>query len=180
MKKLWKRIVIALTILAMWTTAMADAPEATPEIIVVSIAATPTPTPISAPPTPVPTETPDCRATYEWPDALVDGLAAIYWETCNTAAEKLAVTAVIYNRAAHGSPFADTPEGAATQRGEFRTGRISDRNRAAARRNLDMLQAQRDGFGTWCDVPESALYVDRIDGVMVLLDARWNVVWRCA
>ncbi len=163
MKRFLCMIIVAAMLLP--TVALAE-----PEIIVIDVLPTPTPT---APPT----IEPACRE-YEWDSGTIDALASVYWAECNTDAEKLAVTKLIVNRAAAGAPFASTIEGAAMQGKEFNRGHISDRNRALARVNLNRVQTQADGEYAGVTVPRSAVYMGRDSGVLVMYDAAWTEVWR--
>lgn len=132
-------------------------------------------------PTPEPTKPPRREISYnEFPqdDETVDACASVYWAECNTDDEKLAVTQLIANRAAHGAPFADTIKDCALQGHEFNRGRISDRNRELARVNLNKVQTQAGGDYAGITVPTTALYMRREGRTLVLLDENYDEVWR--
>ncbi len=170
-------LLISVLLLGLVGKSFADEPAPPPTIIIVSVAPTPTPDPLPAPTTPSPA--PLAYREYIWPQSTLDAVAAIYWAECNTAEEKLAVTQLLANRAAHGAPFADTIEGCAMQGREFNRGRVSNRNRDLAEVNLNKVQTQATGEYAGITVPASAVYMRRENGVLVMLDFEMQEVWRC-
>ena len=141
--------------------------------VVFTVAPTPTPAP------PPPAKPRQVHYTeYSWDDEVVDALASIYWAECNTDAEKLAVTQLIYNRSVYGAPFKSGILGAAMQGKEFNRGHISDRNRENAVVNLNKVLTQAEGSYAGISVPASALYMRREGRVLVMLNAEWEEVWR--
>lgn len=124
--------------------------------------------------------------TYEWDAELIDQLASIYWaetgaNSPRTALEKLAITQLIWNRSVYGSPFPSDLLEVCKQKGEFNHGRISDRNRQAARDNLNKVRSQAEGFYQGID-PNLTLgiYMTREggSGVLTFQDASWVTIYR--
>ena len=186
MRKLCDVLIVTLLVFLVWFITGWDFSwaESPPEIVIIEIVPTPTPvmvTPTPAPPataTPEPTAEPEIAYhAYSWPNSTIDIFAAIYWAECNTDAEKLAVTALIFNRVKYGKPFAGTAEAAARQRGEFNRGHISDRNRALARVNLNKCRTQEGGEYAGIDVPYSAIYMARANGALIMYNDQWQQVW---
>ena len=168
-------LLIAILVLFLTGTQFARADEAEPEVVVITIATTPVPTPM---PTPAPTPKPKLAYNeYEWDSATIDAVAAVYWGECNTEPEKLAVTVLICNRWLYGKPFGASIEEVVAQPGEFNTGRVSDANRELARANLNKWLTQYYGDYAGIDVPRSAVYMDRVNGVLTFYDDCWAVVW---
>ena len=132
-----------------------------PECVSFEIVATPKPEPVVMD-VPVP--------ALEWSEAEVDGLASIFWASCNSEREKRAYATVVWNRAHHGDPFPRDLVGVIHQKGEFQRGRVSDRNRALARDCLDRCAAGA------CNIPASAVYIAREGGVLRLYDINWKLV----
>lgn len=119
---------------------------------------------------------------YEWSDADIDALASVYWAETGangprTTREKLAITQLVWNRVTHGSPFPGTVAEVCKQRGEFNRGKISDRNRAIARANLNKVRSQAEGFYQGLDQMDG-LYMTRENGVLTFQDATWNTVYK--
>ena len=133
-----------------------------PESVYFPLAETPIPAPVIVELAKAP--------ALEWSEAEVDGLASIFWASCNTEREKRAYACVVWNRAHHGAPFPSDLVGVIHQRGEFNRGRVSDRNRALARECLDKCAA-----GQTC-VPASAVYIAKDGGELRLYDINWNLV----
>lgn len=124
--------------------------------------------------------------TYEWDDDLIDAVASIYWaetgaNSTRTAQEKLAITQLIWNRSQYGSPFPEDLLKVCKQRGEFNHGRISDRNRTAARDNLNRVRSQAEGYYQGIDSAlMMAIYMTREpgSGVLTFQDSHWVTVYR--
>lgn len=119
---------------------------------------------------------------YEWSDADIDALASVYWaETganCDrTTREKLAITQLVWNRVQHGSPFPGSVAEVCKQRGEFNRGKISDRNRAIARANLNKVRSQYEGYFQGLD-EMNGLYMTRENGILTFQDLAWNTVYK--
>ena len=119
---------------------------------------------------------------YEWSDADIDALASVYWaetgaNSDKTTREKLAITQLVWNRVTHGSPFPATVYEVCKQRGEFNRGKISDRNRAIARANLNKVRSQADGIYQGLDQMDG-LYMTRENGVLTFQDATWTTVYK--
>lgn len=119
---------------------------------------------------------------YEWSDADIDALASVYWaetgaNSDKVTREKLAITQLIWNRVTHGSPFPGSVAEVCKQRGEFNRGKISDRNRAIARANLNKVRSQADGIYQGLDQMDG-LYMTRENGVLTFQDATWTTVYR--
>ena len=133
-----------------------------PESVYFPIAETPKPAPVIVELAKAP--------ALEWSEAEIDGLAGIFWASCNSEREKRAYTCIVWNRAHHGDPFPRDLVGVIHQRGEFQRGRVSDRNRALARECLDACAAGR------CYVPASAVYIAKDGGELRLYDIHWNLV----
>ena len=133
-----------------------------PESVYFPLAETPRPTPVIAEQAKAPAR--------EWSEAEVDGLASIFWASCNTDREKAAYACIVWNRANHGDPFPRDLVGVIHQKGEFQRGRVSDRNRALARDCLDRCAAGA------CNIPASAVYIAREGGVLKLYDINWKLV----
>ena len=119
---------------------------------------------------------------YEWSDADIDTLASVYWaetgaNSDKVTREKLAITQLVWNRVTHGSPFPGTVAEVCKQRGEFNRGKISDRNRAIARANLNKVRSQADGIYQGLDQMDG-LYMTRENGVLTFQDATWTTVYR--
>lgn len=119
---------------------------------------------------------------YEWSDADIDALASVYWaetgaNSDKVTREKLAITQLVWNRVQHGSPFPGSVAEVCKQRGEFNRGKISDRNRAIARANLNKVRSQAEGFYQGLDQMDG-LYMTRENGVLTFQDATWNTVYR--
>jgi len=173
-------LLIAILVLILTGTQFARAradEQEQPEIVIITIAVTPVPTPR---PTPAPTPKPTlCYNEYEWESATIDAVASVYWAECNTAQEKLAVTALLFNRWLYGPPFGASIEEVIAQPGEFNTGHISDKNRELACINLNKVLTQYYGDYAGIDVPRSAVYMDRINGELTFYDDAWAVVWEC-
>lgn len=123
---------------------------------------------------------------YEWDDALIDAVASIYWaetgaNSPTTAQEKLAITQLIWNRSVYGEPFPADLLAVCKQRGEFNRGRISDRNRQAARDNLNKVRSQAEGYFQGIDPNLTlAIYMTREggSGVLTFQDPYWVTVYR--
>ena len=123
---------------------------------------------------------------YDWPDDLIDELASIYWAETGangprTAQEKLYITQCIWNRAHYGNPFPGDLKEVCRQKGEWNHGRISDRNREAARANLDKVRSQAEGRYQGIDPnAEMAIYMTREggSGVLTFQDDQWVTVIR--
>jgi len=123
---------------------------------------------------------------YDWPDELIDQLASIYWAETGangprTAQEKLYITQCIWNRAHYGNPFPDDLTEVCRQKGEWNHGRISDRNREAARANLDKVRSQAEGRYQGIDPnAEMAIYMTREggSGILTFQDDKWVTVIR--
>ncbi|MEG1523977.1 MAG: hypothetical protein RR475_03000 [Clostridia bacterium] len=149
------------------------------EIVVIDVAPMPSPSPaLPAPATPEPT--PGKKLVYmekDWTQEEIDAAASVYWADCNSAAEKQAVTVVFFNRLRHGAPFADNLEDVIKQKGEFNHGRISDKNRNMAEYCLNKAWTQYNGFDAGLNIPDTALYVGRENGVMVLKDGEFQPVY---
>jgi len=124
--------------------------------------------------------------TYEWQDELIDQLASIYWAETGangprTAREKLAITQLIWNRSEYGEPFPSDLLGVCKQKNEFNHGRISDRNRQAARDNLNKVRSQAEGFYQGIDPNMTlAIYMTREggSGVLTFQDNNWITIFR--
>ena len=124
--------------------------------------------------------------TYDWDPDLIDALASIYWaETgangTRTSQEKLMITQLIWNRAHHGNPFPDDLLAVCKQRGEFNKGRISDRNRTAARDNLNKVRSQAEGYYQGIDPNMAmAIYMTREggSGILTFQDDQWVTIYR--
>lgn len=119
---------------------------------------------------------------YEWSDADIDALASVYWaetgaNSDKTTREKLAITQLIWNRVQHGSPFPGGVAEVCKQRGEFNRGKISDRNRAIARANLNKVRSQADGIYQGLD-EMNGLYMTRENGILTFQDSTWTTVYR--
>lgn len=176
-------LLIAVLILLLTGTQFAQANEADqPEIVVIRIASTPTPSQTPEPTlTPMPTPRPRMSYNeYDWDSATIDAVASVYWGECNTAQEKMAVTALLFNRWLYGPPFGGSLEEVAAQPGEFNVGRVSDANRELARVNLNKVLTQYYGDYAGVAVPRSAVYMDRINGVLTFYDDTWEIVWEVA
>lgn len=123
---------------------------------------------------------------YDWPDNLIDELASIYWAETGangprTALEKLYITQCIWNRAHYGNPFPSDLYEVCHQKGEWNHGRISDRNREAARANLDKVRSQAEGRYQGIDPnAEMAIYMTREggSGILTFQDDQWVTVIR--
>lgn len=177
-----KRLLTAILAAALLLPAAAHANEP----IVISVVASPTPEPIAAPITPEPA--PINYQEYPWSQDDIDTVAQGYWVWCNTAQEKADFTAVVVNRMMCGLTrsdgsrmFPDTIEGVMTQGAEFGidAARCSDKNRELAVANLNRCMTEWLMGNAGVRVPRSAIYVDRVGGVLTFYDATWNVVWRC-
>ena len=124
--------------------------------------------------------------TYEWDSDLIDAVASIYWAETGangprTAVEKLCITQLIWNRAHYGNPFPSDLLAVCKQRGEFNRGRISDRNRQAARDNLNKVRSQAEGFWQGIDVNMTdAIYMTREggSGILTFQDTAWVTIYR--
>ena len=148
------------------------------EPIVIAPVTTPEPPAIPAPPTPRPAAVNYC--TYKWTAGDIDTTAQAYWKYCNTDAEKAAYTMAIVNRVMSDDPrFPDTVEGVVTKDGEFdiATARCTDRNRALAEVNLNRCMTEWLVGSAGVVVPKTAVYVDRVDGVLTMYDAAHNIVF---
>jgi len=123
---------------------------------------------------------------YDWPDELIDQLASIYWAETGangpiTSQEKLMITQLIWNRSQYGSPFPSDLTEVCKQKNEFNHGRISDRNRQAARENLDRVRSQAEGSYQGIDVNMAmAIYMTREggSGVLTFQDDQWVTIYR--
>lgn len=166
---------------ALWVAACTSTAHAEcTDIVTIGVQASPTPEPLPAPPTPEPVAY--AYTEYEWSQDDIDTLAQGYWVWCNTAQEKAAFTMVVLNRVMDSSGlFCDTVEGVMTQSGEFGidAAHCSDRNRELARVNLNRCMTEWAQGNAGVRVPKSAVYVDRVDGVLTMYDRDWNTVWRC-
>lgn len=124
--------------------------------------------------------------TYDWDDDVIDAVASIYWaetgaNSPRTAMEKLAITQLIWNRSVYGSPFPSDLLSVCKQKGEFNRGRISDRNRQAARDNLNKVRSQAEGYYQGIDPNLTlAIYMTREggSGVLTFQDFNWVTVYR--
>ena len=119
---------------------------------------------------------------YEWSDADIDALASVYWaetgaNSDKTTREKLAITQLVWNRVTHGSPFPGSVAEVCKQRGEFNRGKISDRNRAIARANLNKVRSQAEGIYQGLDQMDG-LYMTRENGVLTFQDSTWTTVYK--
>ena len=176
-----KKILAILICIALFVIPVAATAETEIEVIEISLAATPAPTPIPAPPTQEPKAT--NYSEYEWSQDDIDTLAQGYWQWCNTSREKADFTMVVLNRVMDDSGmFRDTVENVMTQSGEFGIdrARCSDRNRDLARVNLNKCMTEWMVGDAGVRVPKTAIYVDRVDGVLTMYDSSWKVVWRCS
>lgn len=123
---------------------------------------------------------------YDWPDELIDQLASIYWAETGangprTAQEKLMITQCIWNRAHYGGPFPSDLIEVCKQKGEWNHGKISDRNRQAARDNLDKVRSQAEGSWQGIDVNMAmAIYMTREggSGILTFQDSNWVTIYR--
>ena len=123
---------------------------------------------------------------YDWPDELIDELASIYWAETGangprTAQEKLMITQLVWNRSQYGSPFPSDLTAVCKQRGEFNHGRVSDRNREAARANLDKVRSQAEGRYQGIDPNMTmAAYMTREggSGILTFQDDQWVPIYR--
>lgn len=123
---------------------------------------------------------------YEWDSDLIDVLAQIYWaetgaNSPRTAQEKLMITQLIWNRAHYGNPFPSDMVAVCKQKGEFNRGRISDRNRQAAKDNLNRVRSQAEGYWQGIDVNMTdAIYMTREggSGVLTFQDSSWVTIYR--
>ena len=124
---------------------------------------------------------------YDWTQGDIDTVAQGYWRWCNTAQEKADFTAVIVNRMLCGLTKSDgsrmfpaTAEGVMTQNGEFGidTAKCSDKNRDLAAVNLNRCMTEWLVGNAGVRVPRSAIYADRVNGVLVMYDMDWTEVWR--
>ena len=123
---------------------------------------------------------------YDWPDELIDELASIYWAETGangprTAREKLMITQLVWNRSQYGPPFPSDLTAVCKQRGEFNHGRISNRNREAARANLDKVRSQAEGRYQGIDPNMTlATYMTREggSGVLTFQDSSWVTIYR--
>ena len=169
-------IVFCIMLAAFPAVAVADG-----EVVVITVVDTPSPSSLPAPPTPTPKAY--NYGEYEWSQGDIDTLAQGYWQWCNTTKEKADFTMVVVNRVMDSSDmFRNTVENVMTQSGEFNisTARCSDRNRELARENLNRCMTEWMVGDAGVRVPKTAIYVDRVSGVLTMYDAKWNVVWRCA
>lgn len=160
-------------------------PTPEPEVVVISVVSTPEPTPPAATPPIIPA-TPEPVINYQefpWSQDDIDTTAQLYWQMCNTSAEKANVTMLIINRImdTSGKFPGTTAEDILTQSGEFEISkaRCSDRNRNLARANLNRCMSEWVLGNAGVNVPRTALYVDRVNGVLTMYDASWNIVWEC-
>lgn len=178
-----KKILAILICTAMFVIPVAATAETEIEVVEISLAATPAPTPIPAPPTQEPKAT--NYSEYEWTQDDIDTVAQVYWQWCNTSSEKADITMLIINRVMDTSGlFRDNVEDVVTQSGEFNinTARCSDRNRDLARSNLNRCMTEYLIGNAGVDVPRTALYADRVNGVLTFYDDNTftNIVWRCS
>lgn len=171
-------IMLCIAIVAIPFAALADEP------IVITVAETPEPVSPAqtAPPTPEPQ--PVNYSEYEWTQDDIDTVAQVYWQWCNTSREKADITMLIMNRVMDTSGlFRNNVEDVVTQSGEFNisTARCSNRNRDLARANLNRCMTEYLIGGAGVNVPCTALYADRVDGVLTFYDDNTfsNIVWRC-
>lgn len=171
-------ILLCIVVTVFPVAALAD------ELVVISLAETPEPVSPAqtAPPTPEPQ--PVNYSEYEWTQGDIDTVAQVYWQWCNTSREKADITMLIMNRVMDTSGlFRDNVEDVVTQSGEFNisTARCSDRNRDFARANLNRCMTEYLIGGAGVNVPRTALYADRVDGVLTFYDDNTfsNIVWRC-
>ena len=119
---------------------------------------------------------------YEWSDADIDALASVYWAETGANSEKvtrekLAITQLVWNRVTHGSPFPATVCEVCKQRSEFNRGKISDRNRAIARANLNKVRSQAEGIYQGLDQMDG-LYMTRENGILTFQDLTWTTVYK--
>lgn len=169
-----KRLIIFLALMLLAVPAMAEEPQ----IIIVEVEKQVLADPPKMPVQPL--------QTYEWDDELIDALASIYWaetgaNSPTTAQEKLAITQLIWNRSQYGSPFPSDLLAVCKQRNEFNRGRISDRNRQAARDNLNKVRSQAEGYFQGIDPNLTlAIYMTREggSGVLTFQDCYWVTVYR--
>ncbi len=171
-----KRVLTLIALLLILTPIAARAEE--PEIIVIEC--------VQPVITPAPRYPIQPAWKYDWPDELIDELASIYWAETGangpiTSKEKLMITQLIWNRSQYGSPFPSDLTEVCKQRGEFNHGRISDRNRDAARENLDKVRSQAEGRYQGIDPNMTmAIYMTREggSGILTFQDDQWVTVIR--
>ena len=179
-------LILALCALMAFMPVSALADGSSDDVVVISIVETPTPSPAATPP-PTPEPQPCSYQEYLWTQDDIDTTAQVYWVWCNTAQEKADMTALIVNRVmcsltrSDGSRmFPDTVENVVTQSGEFGIdkARCSDKNRELAVVNLNRCMTEWLMGNAGVRVPRSAIYADRVNGVLVMYDKDWNEVWR--
>ena len=110
----------------------------------------------------------------------------VYWAETGangprTAQEKLMITQLVWNRSQYGSPFPSDLTAVCKQRGEFNHGRVSDRNREAARANLDKVRSQAEGRYQGIDPNMTmAAYMTREggSGILTFQDDQWVTIYR--
>ena len=185
-----RRILIFAFCMALWAFPLVSYAEESEtqqgEIVVISVVETPTPEPAPAPPaTPEPVQR--NYHEYPWTQDDIDTTAQVYWVWCNTSQEKADMTALIVNRVMSGLTkndgsrmFPENVENVVTQSGEFgiATARCSDKNRELAVVNLNRCMTEWLMGNAGVRVPRSAIYADRVNGVLVMYDKDWNEVWR--
>lgn len=122
--------------------------------------------------------------TYSWNSSDIDAVASVFWAETgagenNSSLEKRAIAFVIYNRYLMGDPFDNSSiKSICEQKGEFNTGRVSDRNRKNAERYLNQARSNAEGYFTGIDIPTNAVYMGRnSEKNLVLYDVFWNPVF---
>lgn len=126
---------------------------------------------------------------YDWDSKTIDAVASIYWAETGygsaAAAQKLALTQLIWNRVEYyneyGDKYAGTIYEVCRQKGEFNRGKVSDKNRNLAIENLDMVRSQAEGTYCGITVPRDAVKMawDESTGEMYFLNVSNKEVWRC-
>lgn len=120
---------------------------------------------------------------YTWTDDEINQVAKILWAETgkgNTYREKEAICALILNRTRHGDPFPSDIVSVCRQHGEFNRGKTSNKNREIARECLDRYQSHLDGNFQDIQIPQSAVYMGRVNGTLTLYDINWNKVYEVA
>ena len=120
---------------------------------------------------------------YAWTDDEIIQVAKILWAETgkgNTYREKEAICALILNRTRHGDPFPTDIVSVCRQHGEFNRGKTSNKNREIARECLDRYQSHLDGNFQDIQIPQSAVYMGRVNGTLTLYDINWNKVYEVA
>ena len=120
---------------------------------------------------------------YNWTDDEINQVAKILWAETgrgNTYREKEAICCLILNRVRHGDPFPGDIVSVCKQRGEFNRGKASNKNREIARECLDRYQSHLDGNFQDISVPQSAVYMGRVNGILTFYDINWVKVWEAS